>query len=314
MDERKKLARKSAIIYTVIVIAVTYAYTAWLYFSELYLNAGVYTAALTGMMFIPAICSIITRLFTKQKFADMRLRPNFKGNALYYLTAWLFPALLTIIGAVIYFLVFPKFFDGDMSYYLSELGKASPDAATQMAGVPVAGFLLYQIGMALFVGLFNVLPAFGEELGWRGFLFPRLLECSSPVFALLVSGAIWGIWHAPVIALGHNYGTEYPGYPWLGIVTMTLSCMAFGVILSYLSFKTKSVWPAALGHGILNAVAAVGVLFTNADNITVLGPLPLSLVGGLPLYIAAAIILVKSRKIFVEKTETEISELPLEQD
>lgn len=90
--------------------------------------------------------------------------------------------------------------------------------------------------------------------------------------------------------------------------------MGFGVILCYLSFKAKSVWPAALGHGILNAVAAVGVLLTTADNITVLGPLPLSLIGGVPIYIVAAIILVKARDIFAEKTEETPEELPLEQD
>lgn len=314
MDDNKKLAKKGAIIYTVIVIAVTYAYVAWLYFSGLYKDANVYTVALSGMMFIPAICSIITRLVTKEKFKDMRLRPNFKGNALNYLTAWLFPVVLTVLGAVVYFIIFPKFYDANMSYYLSELGKASPDAASQMASVPVSGFLFYQVGMALFVGLFNILPAFGEELGWRGYLFPKLLKCGSPVFALLVSGAIWGLWHAPVIALGHNYGTEYVGYPWLGIITMTVSCMGFGVILCYLSFKAKSVWPAALGHGILNAVAAAGVLLTTADSITVLGPLPLSLIGGVPIYIVAAIILVKARDIFAEKTEETPEELPLEQD
>jgi membrane protease YdiL (CAAX protease family) len=44
-------------------------------------------------------------------------------------------------------------------------------------------------------------PAFGEELGWRGMLFPTLADFTSERSAALVSGVIWGLWHAPAIAI-----------------------------------------------------------------------------------------------------------------
>ena len=53
--------------------------------------------------------------------------------------------------------------------------------------------------------------SFGEEWSWRGYLLPQLLPLGQ-WRALLISGAIWGLWHAPLIVLGANY----PGHPILG--------------------------------------------------------------------------------------------------
>src|SRR5436305_814196 len=61
--------------------------------------------------------------------------------------------------------------------------------------------------------------AFGEQWGWRGYLLPRLLPLGQWP-ALLLSGAIWGLWHAPVILLGYNY----PQHPILGVLVMVGTC------------------------------------------------------------------------------------------
>ena len=50
----------------------------------------------------------------------------------------------------------------------------------------------------------------GEDAGWRGYLLPKLLEFMKPWKAVLLTGVIWGLWHAPVIACGFNYGTAHP--------------------------------------------------------------------------------------------------------
>lgn len=55
-------------------------------------------------MFIPAICVLITRLITKEGFQDSMIKPNFKGNIKTYLLAYFGPSILTVIGAVIYFM------------------------------------------------------------------------------------------------------------------------------------------------------------------------------------------------------------------
>ena len=74
----------------------------------------------------------------------------------------------------------------------------------------------------------------GEELGWRGFLLPKLLPIGQWK-AILVSGLIWGFWHAPVIAQGHNF----PRHPYWGILVMMFACMLLGGIILALSQDTQ---------------------------------------------------------------------------
>ena len=134
----------------------------------------------------------------------------------------------------------------------------------------------------------NMIPAFGEELGWRGMLFPTLCERMSQRAAVLVSGVIWGLWHAPVIAMGHNYGMGYAGFPIAGILTMIVACTALGSMMCYLRMKTGSVWPCALAHGAVNAIANIGVIFCTAGA-SILGPSPLGLVAGIPMIVLGVV-------------------------
>ena len=60
-------------------------------------------------------------------------------------------------------------------------------------------------------GVINIVPTFGEEWGWRGYLVPKMASRLHIVPTLLITGVIWGVWHAPLTALGHNYGMGYPG-------------------------------------------------------------------------------------------------------
>ena len=75
--------------------------------------------------------------------------------------------------------------------------------------------------------------------------------------AMLVSGVIWGVWHTPVILMGHNY----PDSPILGVPTMIMFCIVFGIILGWLRLKSDSVWPAVIAHGAINGSAGVIYLF-----------------------------------------------------
>lgn len=72
--------------------------------------------------------------------------------------------------------------------------------------------------------------------------------------AILVGGILWGLWHAPLTISGHNFGTEYKGFPWLGIVLMCLYCIATNAVLTLLTEKTKSIYPACICHGMNNNI------------------------------------------------------------
>ena len=114
-----------------------------------------------------------------------------------------------------------------------------------------------------------------------------------PVPMLLLSGLIWGLWHAPVIALGHNYGLAYSGAPWWGILMMCIMTTFTGIFLSYVTLKTKSCLPAIIGHGAMNAAAGFGAFFTADGGDPFMGPLPTGIVGMSGFLILAVILVLK---------------------
>ena len=113
-----------------------------------------------------------------------------------------------------------------------------------------------------------LLAGFGEEYGWRGFLQNELIKLGRIKGTLLV-GAIWGIWHAPVIAMGHNY----PGYPVIGILLMIGYSIALAFVLGHAALRSGgTVLPAYL-HALNNQAASflIAVIYTPSDPVLSFG-------------------------------------------
>lgn len=107
----------------------------------------------------------------------------------------------------------------------------------------------------------NLIAAFGEELGWRGFLLRETRSLGYWRSALFI-GVAWGLWHAPLVYLGHNY----PGYPLAGIGMMLFFCLAMSLLMNLLALKSGSIAGPSGFHGVLNGVAgSVVVLVHDAD-------------------------------------------------
>jgi membrane protease YdiL (CAAX protease family) len=98
------------------------------------------------------------------------------------------------------------------------------------------------------LGLLVAVAALGEEIGWRGFLLPALRPLGTGR-ALVLSGLVWGPWHAPLVLLGYNYGTTNP----FAVVMMTVTTILMGVLFGWLRMRSASVYPSAFAHGALNA-------------------------------------------------------------
>ena len=241
---------------------------------------------LSAVMLMPAISVVATRLITREGFKDFGLKPHLKGNVRYYLIAWFGPALLIALGALIYFLLFPGQFDPTMSQMASLYA---------VQGVSLPEGTLFTIFIAqLLLGIFlapllNIITTSGEEIGWRGYLLPKLMESYSPRVSIIISGVIWGLWHAPIIAMGHNYGTGYSTAPWGGILAMVVFCLFIGSFFSFLAIRTKSFLPASIAHGSLNGFAAISIWFTLGTPSPFIGPSPTGVIGGIGLIIVGII-------------------------
>jgi hypothetical protein len=97
---------------------------------------------------------------------------------------------------------------------------------------------------------------FGEEFGWRGLM---LKETKSLGFlkANIFIGFVWGIWHLPVILMGHNYSH----HPYIGIIMMILFTISVAPLFAYARIKTKSILGACMMHGMVNATGALYMLY-----------------------------------------------------
>lgn len=110
-------------------------------------------------------------------------------------------------------------------------------------------------GVALWILAFPVSVAtglvfgLGEEIGWRGYLVPRLRERMSFAATGVVSGIIWGLWHTPLILLA-DYNTGAPA--WFTIPCFVVLTIAGAIVFAWLRLRSGSLWTAAILHAAHN--------------------------------------------------------------
>ena len=143
-----------------------------------------------------------------------------------------------------------------------------------LAKLPPLWLLVIAQALAILPGsVLNAIPALGEELGWRGWLLPKLMPLGT-FPAIVISGVIWALWHAPVILLGYNYPTVSV---WVGMSCMIAMCVCVGALLAWLRLRSASVWPVAVAHGAFNGAAGFYLLIgksgyaVNTSEATALG-------------------------------------------
>ena len=209
-------------------------------------------------MLIPLAAVAVTRLIAKEPmFRNLGI--SFKVNS-WWFAGWLFiPILaLAIMGA-------SALMPGE---------SWSPDnetVAAAMKQIPGNMGTWGFIGITLISGLLagmtiNAVFAFGEEIGWRGYLV-ELFKGQGFIRTSVVTGAIWGLWHAPLILNGHNY----PQHPVAGVFMMVLMCILFTPILLYFRQKSGSVIVAAIMHGTFNGVVGLSNIFVLPFNDLLVG-------------------------------------------
>ena len=217
----------------------------------------------TLYMFFPMITALVLQKIDKEKFNHTGL-VNFKFSWA-WLVAWLLPVAMVLICIPVNSL-FPEItlqYNSEQlitQYHIPE--DQQELVREQLDKMPVWLMLGSTLLSGLITGItVNALFAFGEEYGWRNYLVHALRERKFWTAALFI-GIVWGLWHFPLILMGHNY----PNEPYWGILLMVVFCVLMGIIELYFVLKTKSMIVAAVMHGTINAVAGLTIYFTLGGN------------------------------------------------
>ena len=267
-------------------LALTFGFT-WSLNLFLFMSGGLSISVLQLQMLIPAVCAMLTiTLVTRERIRDFGIR---LGKVKYYAWAFLIPIAVNGSAYVLTHVL-----------GLAELDLSMPGLAQLLKDlpVPIEQFLLVVLVQALFLGPLTGLPfTFGEEFGWRAFLLSKLLPLGRGK-AVILHGVIWGVWHAPVIAMGHNY----PGYPLIGQILMVVSTIFLGTFLGWIYFASNSIVAPSLAHGAINQSASIFIFFMVGLN-----PITGGVTGmpGLLLWGLVALVLWKTGKLQVIKIPRE---------
>jgi hypothetical protein len=238
--------RKGLLSYLLITFTITYAIEIGLILAGFRWSGippliGQYIIA--GVMWVPALATVITiKWITHEGFAITNLRVGRLKP--YLVSALVVPLVFFLIYGLTWLLGLGQP-DWDLSEFSAMMAGMGADLSTMP---PPSALLLVIFISSLFLGpTINGIFAFGEELGWRGYLLPKLMPLGKTRAYLLV-GIIWGLWHAPLVLTGFNY----PGYPVLGVIWMCGLTTVLGVYINEMTLQNRSSILAGWIHGAFN--------------------------------------------------------------
>ena len=246
MKEKKEIT-KQLLCFLIITSTISTGIFIWMFS-----GARDSPAAVIPMMFTPGISAIITALIYKEKLADFGWR---LGKARFLLLGFALPILVSVIG-----------------YGLIWLSDFSDFSAVQVKNYRWAKYLGFDLPAPFIVGalskgilgtLMASLIVFGEELGWSGFMTPRLRKLFSIPLTSLIVGVYWAVWHFPAI-IGGFYGSDTP--LWISLPGFTMVLVGASFIRTVLIEKSKSIWPGVILHASHNIILMSMFLEMSVDG------------------------------------------------
>ena len=229
------------------VISWTFLYPCYQLIKE---NEEIPPLALIGMIgaYGPSIAAIIV-----QGIIDKKQLKSLLKKLIQFRSQWkllLFIVIAPILLYVIAYLITAFIFEGDLTVHW------------------ILGFsnLYFWVLVALPFG------PMGEELGWRGFMLPKLLEKHSIYKSTILVGLAWGIWHLASFSFP---GAAIPDFLPVNLWTILLFCVntiALSMVYTYVHLRSNgSVLMAILLHAFFNAAANITFdFFGETENFSIL--------------------------------------------
>lgn len=185
-------------------------------------------------LIIPSLFSLLLRAFAGDGWKDFGLKPNFKGNGLYYLISILVYPVLTLLVLLI---------------------------GNGLGLITFPGFSVAALGMILQVFMVGAVPQFikniFEEAAWRGYLAPRVHSLGLNAFVgHTIVGLIWGAWHIPyyLFFLDRSILQQFTTLHVMIFIPVSILVMiAWAMVYGELRLLTNSIWPAVLMHMVEDA-------------------------------------------------------------
>ncbi|MBQ8272220.1 MAG: CPBP family intramembrane metalloprotease [Tidjanibacter sp.] len=268
---------KKAIIYSAVLCGVS-----WIAALVFHLATG-YTGPESGVevalkfrtfamayMFLPAIVALVMQAvggelsIVRRHATRIQIVPT-DNSLLKFRPRWSWlVAILTTVAMVALSLLFSALFadfstmkETTLDLIIAQgIDNVPAEQIAQVEAMPEWVMVLSTVLSGIFAGVtINALFAFGEEYGWRCYMV-KALGGRKFLSAALLIGFVWGIWHAPMILMGHNY----PDARVAGVGMMVLFCILGGIIELYFVLKSGSMWAAVFIHGTINALAGMAML------------------------------------------------------
>lgn len=207
------------------------------------------------LMIVPLVTSFLVQKLVLKRHIFGKNRLGFQlGKKRYLFLAPLFSFLFIVIVYSISFMFNQNLFSVDQAYLSIQQDLLTfNEEFSLMTNILIAGAI--QLLVAPFL---NIIIFIGEEVGWRGFLYPYLISVYGKK-GLIYGGLIWGIWHTPMIYL---YDLNFGPHHHLGVIFMIIFCTLSGIILQFIYNKSCSIYSVSLMHGVLNISGSFIFIFS----------------------------------------------------
>ncbi len=216
--------------------------------------------------FIPMVTATLLTLIDGKSISEVGIFPRLHGNIKVYVAA-------IVVGVIL------GLYDTPLTVFLF------PHAEWFEGFEPVR--FVFKILLYIMVSILQFWILLGEEVGWMGYLYPRLERMYGTVMAIIFIGIIRGFWHLAMLAQS-DFSTML-----CNLLFLILSNILLGSVLVLATKKSGSVIPAALIHALTNTLPSVYADFLQVDEtiyqnsyvrINLISMLPLVVVGGIALW------------------------------